>query len=152
MPVKIPDVHVEQTSPLSCVAACVCMVRRRRGERIDERAILEAWGSDGPFALSVHARDLGEPDDPSAINPLARSSRGLLRSVLGDGRWVIITIVPPPYSSLPHAIILIAVSEDDQFLGLDPGKPTGAQPIALSEDELVEQWTGELILCLPFDS
>jgi hypothetical protein len=58
MPIELAEVHVQQATRVSCVAACVCMVRRRRGERIDEQAILEEWGSGGPFALSLHARDL----------------------------------------------------------------------------------------------
>jgi hypothetical protein len=59
MPIKLAEVHVQQSTQVSCVAACVCMVRRRRGERIDEQAILEEWGSGGPFSLTLHARDLG---------------------------------------------------------------------------------------------
>src|SRR3954463_4185683 len=120
MPIKLAEVHVPQSTRVSCVAACVCMVRRRRGERIDEQAILEAWGSGGPFALTLHARDLRDPDYPESIDSLARSSRGLLRSVLRDGRWAIISIVPLPHPNAPHAIVLIDLNEDDQFLYLDP--------------------------------
>lgn len=65
MPLELVEVHVQQATRVSCVAACVCMVRRRRGERIDEQAILEEWGSGGPFALTVHARDLRDPDYPT---------------------------------------------------------------------------------------
>ena len=150
MPIELAEVHVQQATRVSCVAACVCMVRRRRGERIDEQAILEEWGAGGPFALTVHAGDLRDPDYPECINPLARSSRGLLRSVLRDGRWVIIAIVPLPHPKPLHAIVLIHLTEDDQFLYLDPDEPLHAQPLAFSEDELVAQWTGELIVCLPF--
>lgn len=127
-------------------------MRRRRGERIDEQAILEEWGSGGPFALTLHARDLRDPDDPAEwIDSLARSSRGLLRSVLRDGRWVILSIVPLPHPNAPHAIVLIHLNEDDQFIYLDPGEPLHAQPRAFSEDELVARWTGELIVCLPLE-
>jgi len=152
MSIKLAEVHVQQSTRVSCVAACVCMVRRRRGERIDEQAILEEWGSGGPFAPTLHARDLRDPDYPAdCINSLARSSRGLLRSVLRDGRWVIISIVPLPHPNAPHAIVLIHLNEDDQFIYLDPGEPLHAQPRAFSEDELVAQWTGELIVCLPLE-
>lgn len=41
MPLVLAEVHVQQSTPVSCVAACVCMVRRRRGERIDEQVILD---------------------------------------------------------------------------------------------------------------
>ena len=152
MPIKLAEVHVQQSTRVSCVAACVCMVRRRRGERIDEQAILEEWGSGGPFALTLHARDLRDPDYPAEwIDSLTRSSRGLLRSALRDGRWVIISIVPLPHPNAPHAIVLIHLNEDDQFIYLDPGEPLHAQPCAFSEDELVAQWTGELIVCLPLE-
>ena len=43
MGLSLDDVHVRQSTGWSCVAACVCMVRRRRGERVEEPAILEAW-------------------------------------------------------------------------------------------------------------
>jgi len=133
MPIELAEVHVQQATRVSCVAACVCMVRRRRGERIDEQAILEEWGSGGPFALTLHARDLRDPDFPAkAIDSLARSSRGLLRSVLRDGRWVIISIVPLPHPNAPHAIVLIHLNEDDLFLYLDPGEPLHTQPRAFS--------------------
>lgn len=152
MPIKLAEVYVQQSTRVSCVAACVCMVRRRRGERIDEQAILEEWGSGGPFSLTLHARDLRDPDYPAEwIDSLARSSRGLLRSVLRDGRWVIISIVPLPHPSAAHAIVLIHLNEDDQFMYLDPGELLHAQPRAFSEDELVAQWTGELIVCLPLE-
>ena len=150
MAVKLSDVHVKQSTPQSCVAACVCMVRRRRGEQIDERAILDSWGSGGPFALRVHARDQGDPDYPVCLNALKRSSRGLLRSALRDGHWVIITIVPLPHPNRSHAIVLIDLDEDDRFIYLDPGELEHVQPCTFSEDELVAQWTGELIVCLPF--
>jgi hypothetical protein len=75
----------------------------------------------------------------------------LLHSVLREGRWVIISIVPLPHPNAPHAIVLIHHDEDDQFLYLDPGEPLDVQPRALSEDELVAQWTGEMIVCLPFE-
>jgi len=127
------------------------MVRRRRGEQIDEQTILATWGSGGPFALTLHARDEGDPDYPVCLNFQARSSRGLLRSVLRDGRWVMITIVPLPHPNQSHAIVLIGLNEDDQVLYLDPGEPDHVQPCAFSEDELVEIWTGELIVCLPFE-
>jgi hypothetical protein len=47
--------------------------------------------------------------------------------------------------------VLIHLNEDDQFLYLDPAEPLNTQPRTFSEDELVAQWTGELIVCLPFE-
>lgn len=150
MAIELAAVHVQQATPLSCVAACVCMVRRRRGEFIEERDLLADWGSEGPFALGPHADDLRDPAYPAMIDPLGRSSRGLLRSMLREGRWILISIVPLPHPNAMHAIVLIDLNEDDQFLYLDPNTPLSVQPRAFSEDELVEQWTGELVICHPF--
>jgi len=126
------------------------MVRRRRDERVEEPAILEAWGSGGPFALTVHAEELRDRNYPKVIDAVSRSSRGLLRAVLQNGQWVIITIVPLPHPSRLHAVVLIEMTDDGSFLYLDPAEPPEAQPLAFSEDELVQQWSGELIVCAPF--
>lgn len=146
-------VHVQQATRVSCVAACVCMVLRRRGELIEEREILEKWGSGGPFALRLHARGLQDSAYPDCIDPDAPSSLGLLRNLLRDGRWIIVSIVPFPHPNAhaQHAVVLIYLNEDDQFLYLDPAEPLQVQPRVVSEDELIEQWTGELIVCPPFD-
>ena len=64
---------------------------------------------------------------------------GRISSVLRDGRWVIISIVPLPHPNAAHAIVLIHLNEDDQFLYLDPGEPLHVQPLAFSEGELVAQ-------------
>lgn len=153
MPLELAEVHVQQATPVSCVAACVCMVLRRRGVRKEEQELLEDWGSGGPFALRVHARGLQDSVYPDCINPDAPASQGLLRNLLRNGRWIIISIVPLPHPNpnAQHAIVLIDLNEDDQFLYLDPSEPLHVQPRAFSEDELIEQWTGELIVCLPFE-
>jgi len=148
--ISLAQVHVRQSTPLSCVAACVCMVRRRRGEPVDEQAILDSWGSGGPFTLKFHAAELRDRNYPTAIDPLSRSSRGLLRAVLRKGQWVIVSVVPPPHPGSPHAVVLIRITEDDWFQYLDPAVPADVQPRAFSEDELVQQWTGELIVCEQF--
>jgi hypothetical protein len=74
----------------------------------------------------------------------------LLRAVLGNGPWVIITIVPLPRPNRSHAVVLIKITDDGSFLYLDPAEPREAQPRAFSEDELVQPWTGELIVCAAF--
>jgi hypothetical protein len=107
-------------------------------------------GSDGPFALRLHAEDLGDRNYPRAVDALSRSSRGLLRAVLRSGRWVIITIAPLPHPSRLHAVVLIEITEDDLFLYLDPAEPAEAQPLAFSEAQLVQQWSGELLVCESF--
>lgn len=58
--------------------------------------------------------------------------------------------VPIPGPSRPHAVALIEMTDDDLFVYLDPAEPPEAQPLAFSEDELVQQWTGELIVCARF--
>jgi hypothetical protein len=151
MAISILDVHVRQSTPGSCVAACVCMVRRRRGERIEEHALLGEWGSPGPFALTVHAEDMRDPSFPSQVDPTLESSWGLLRAILRLGRWVIVSIVPLPHPGRSHAVVLIGSGEDDLYLYLDPAAPSDAQPRAFSEDDLVQQWTGQMIVCAAFD-
>lgn len=146
MRLSLAEVHVRQSAAGSCVAACVCMVRRRGGEQVAEATILEAWGSAGPFALTLHAEEVRDRNYPMIIDAVSRSSRGLLR----DGRWVIITIAPLPHPSRLHAVVLIGMTDDDSFLYLDPAEPLEAQPLAFSEDELVQQWSGELIVCALF--
>jgi ABC-type bacteriocin/lantibiotic exporter with double-glycine peptidase domain len=150
MRLSLAEVHVRQSTAGSCVAACVCMVRRRRGEQVAESTILEAWGSAGPFALRLHAEEVRDRNYPMIIDAVSRSSRGLLRAVLRDGRWVIITIVLLPHPGRLHAVVLIEITDDDSFLYLDPDEPLQAQPLAFSEDELVQQWSGEPIVCAPF--
>lgn len=139
--------HVLQSTPASCVAACVCMVRRRLGQDITESALLAEWGSGGPFALQVHAKELREPQYPASVDPDARSSRELLLAALTVGHWIIVTIVPLPHPNRPHAIVLIGLSDDDDtYVYMDPGQPGDDQPVALSGDDLIKQWTGEMIV------
>lgn len=138
--------HVVQSTPASCVAACICMVRRRCGETICEADLLAEWGSDGPFALQLYAQDLREAQSPKFINPDTRSSREFLVGMLQLGHWVIVTIVPLPHPNRPHAIVLVGMTGDDTFVYLDPCERTEAQPLAFSEDDFVRQWTGELVV------
>jgi len=136
--------HVAQSTTSSCVAACICMVRRRRGENIREADLLAEWGSDGPFALQLYSQDLRETQSPVVINPDARSSREFLTGMLLLGYWVIVTIVPHPHPNRPHAIVLVGMTGDDTFVYLDPGEKAETQPLAFSEDDFVRQWTGQL--------
>lgn len=138
--------HVAQSTAMSCIAACVCMARRRRGEAVDETQILTEWGSIGPFALRLHARDLRVPQYPDAVDPDARSSRELLAGTLALGYWVIVTIVPLPHPGRPHAIVLIGVTEEDAYIYLDPAGAAEDQPLAFMEDDFVRQWTGEMVV------
>jgi hypothetical protein len=68
-------------------------------------------------------------------------------AALSIGHWIIVTIVPFPHPNRPHAIVLIGLDGDDEtHIYLDPGRPGEDQPLAMSGDDLVKQWTGEMIV------
>jgi len=84
------------------------MVRRRLGEDIAESALLAEWGSEGPFALQIHAKELREPQYPASVDPDARSSRELLSAALMVGHWIIVTIVPlPGFEAITRTVTLV---------------------------------------------
>jgi len=43
MSIKLAEVHVQQSTQVSCVAACVCMVRRRTWRALGARYLLHAY-------------------------------------------------------------------------------------------------------------
>jgi hypothetical protein len=87
------------------------------------------------------------PHYPEAVDPDSRTSRDLLLAALTLGYWIIVTIVPLPHPNRPHAIVLVGVSEDDDmYIYLDPAEPGDDQPLPLSGDDLIKQWTGEMIV------
>lgn len=136
--------HVAQSTPTSCVAACVCMARRRRGDMVLERDVLAAWGSGGPFSLRLHTTDLRAQQYPPHVDPDSRQGRDWLVAALRSGYWVIVSIMPFPHPNGLHAVVLVGLTEADGFVYLDPAEAGEAQPLAFSEDDFVRQWTGEM--------
>ena len=53
---------------------------------------------------------------------------------------------------MPHAVVLVEALEPDGFRYLDPYYPANGQPFSLTDDELVEAWTGhDMIPTLPVE-
>jgi hypothetical protein len=129
-----------QEGPLTCVAACVVMIRRWRGEATDEAAVLADWGAP-PFALPIHAADDGyfaslDPDQPIDLE--------LLRNRASNG-WVIVTVMFVPRRPA-HAIVLVGLVGVEGFLYLDPAEPRREQPFEISATNLVKVWTGHTLV------
>jgi len=101
----VAECFVRQQSTHTCIAACACIILRRRGEIIEEATIAQRWGSP-PYALVIHGASLGpyqqlDPDDPV--------SRDYLRARLLD-QWLVVTIMPAP-GRMAHAVVVIAAAE-----------------------------------------
>ena len=47
-----------------------------------------------------------------------------------------------------HAVVLVEAPEPDRFRYLDPYYPVDGQPFSLTEDELMEAWTGYVMIPL----
>jgi len=132
-----------QQGPLTCVAACVVMIRRWRGEATDEATVLADWGAP-PFALPVHAADHG---DFSTLDPDQPTDLELLRIRASNG-WVIVTVMLVPRRPA-HAIVLVGVVGVEGLLYLDPAEPPRDQPLEISATSLVKVWTGHTLVAKP---
>ncbi len=163
------EAHREQGTAWSCIAACVSMVGEWRspGRGVTEAALLAGWAE--PKTSWDHAAAAGElrfwdPTEPTTFERLRVAVR------VG---WVIVRLFPGPllhftrqrspvpvskhgdllpYAAartargLPHAVVLVEAPRDDCFCYLDPYYPSTAQPFSLTEDELAEAWTGNLVI------
>jgi hypothetical protein len=106
--------------------------------------------------------------DPSDFRDIER-----LRATLHD-RWLVVTLFPGPLTSftlrrqpapvsrhgpllpyeepryvvgyIPHAVVLVEALEPDGFRYLDPYYPVDGQPFSLTDDELMEAWTGVVVI------
>ena len=132
-----------------------------------EPELLAGWPD--PKTDLNHLRSIGELTcwDPTDLRSLDR-----LRARLHD-RWLVVILTPGPltYFALqrspvpvsrhgpllrfqnpryalckPHAAVLVEASESDRFLYLDPYCPVDGQPFSLTEDELIEAWTGHVMI------
>lgn len=133
------EVFVRQSGPLTCVAACVTMLRRRRGVAADEATVIEEWGAP-PFTLAVHAASDGDyasvdPDDPASLE--------LLRARVASA-WVVVLVMQAPRQPA-HAIVLTEVTPAG-FRYLDPAEPGEEQPFELDEVALARAWTGYMLV------
>jgi hypothetical protein len=135
----LEEIFVQQSAPTTCIAACVCMLRRRTGEDVSEADVVAGWGDAPPFACAVHGAAFGRylslhPDQPANREYLrARVSSDLL----------MVTIVPAP-RRMVHAIVLIGFAERHVAF-LDPAEPAYVQPRAITEEGFFSKWTGEVV-------
>jgi hypothetical protein len=132
-----------------------------------EATLLASWPD--PKTALGNAAALGvlrgwDPADPRSLERL--------RAALRD-RWLIVTLFPGPLThftmqrrpvpvsrhgrllpyehprnapGLPHAVVLVEGMEPDGVLYLDPYYPSNGQPFSLTDDELVEAWTGLVVI------
>ncbi|MEO5725682.1 MAG: hypothetical protein ABI134_14395 [Byssovorax sp.] len=105
--------------------------------------------------------------DPTDFRDVER-----LRATLHD-RWLVVTLFPGPLTfftlrrhpapvsrhgpllpyeepryavGMPHAVVLVEALETDGFRYLDPYYPVDGQPFSLTDDELMEAWTGVVLI------
>lgn len=169
MSLQAADFHQEQEHPWSCVAACVCIIRAWMGPdpAPEEGALLSRWSN--PKTAIGHSVEVGElhvwdPTDPRSLERL--------RAALHD-RWLLVTLFPGPLTyftmrrspapvsrhgrllpyenprnapGLPHAVVLVEAVEPEGVLYLDPYYPSNGQPFSLTDDELLEAWTGHVVI------
>lgn len=157
--------HREQERSSSCIAACVSMVKAWSGPppAPTEAELLASWSE--PKTDVAHLADAGDLRfwDPTDLRDLER-----LRATLED-RWLIVTLFPGPLTyftsrrsplpvskhgpllrcenprhvpGMPHAVVLVDASDAGGFRYLDPYYPVDGQPFSLTEEELIEAWTG----------
>ena len=154
--------HREQERSDSCVAACLGIVLAWRGQPVEESELHEDAGA----ALRFAARRLGEPYQVPDTADLLRKAplwfaedRALLITVFGPRYVKRLTTRPGglpsrhgnlapsgDYVAPLHAVVLVG-QDDEDFLLLDPYYPAQGQPLRISADDLVEVFTGELIVC-----
>jgi len=141
--------HHEQQYPDSCIAACMCMIQRWRGQAPTEARFHE---SQEPRPLEtvcelggVEFTDVEIGDERRMRIELSRGKR-IITFVLGAPY---IAIVAPKYPALRsrhgpmcepakyngplHALVLVSCS-DSAYHYLDPYLPGSGQPLALTDD------------------
>ena len=147
----------EQSLPHSCVAACMAMVQRWRGEVPTEAEF--ARHGDGNF------ESLGGMDGVTIENPKDDSLGITIRRHLFDDCIVALCVSGPPYVRAtasaqaasahgtlcapgthggPRHAIVIYRAEGDSFDVLDPWYTAASQPLGLSEDDLLKCYMGPL--------
>lgn len=148
--------HHEQSAPDTCVAACICMILRLRGESAEESAI----HSEHPgLSLVLAMRD---------AHHVSAYDVEELRVSLGTDEVVAITVHGPPYvkwqeSAYPdlvsghgrmcapadfggplHAVLLVGCDEDGFFL-LDPYFASHGQPLYMTQRALLRCFSGHAV-------
>lgn len=169
MPGDPRDFHREQEHPWSCIASCVAILKAWSGPdpAPTEAELLAGWSD--PKTDLTHLANAGALRvwDANDLRDLDR-----LRAALQD-MWLIVTLFPGPLTffslarqpaliskhgplvrgddprralGMPHAVVLVGVLEAGGFCYLDPYFPVKGQPLSLTEDELLEAWTGVVVI------
>lgn len=152
--------HCEQTLTHACVAACVGMVLRARGEPHDE-AVMMAGNDNGfpePLAAKMLRGRYSVVEDDGLL--------GLL-DLVGEDRCLIVRICGPRYirdlgespaghqsrhgrlaapgeRGGPHAVLVIDADESAVTF-LDPYYPAEGQPIVMTRVQLLGMFMGDVI-------
>jgi hypothetical protein len=169
MPGDPVALHREQEHPWSCIAACVGMVKAWTGPdpAPTEAALLAGWSEPKTAVGHLAAGGALRWWDPTDLRTVDR-----LRATLHD-RWLVVTLFPGPLTfftqqrrpapvskhgpllpyekpryavGMPHAVVLVEAPEPAGVRYLDPYYPVDDQPFSLTEDELMEAWTGYVVI------
>ncbi len=169
MPGDAVALHREQEHPWSCIAACVGMIKALTGPdpAPTEAELLAGWPEPKTSISNLADGGALRSWDPTDFRNVER-----LRATLHD-RWLVVTLSPGsltfftmqrrpapvskhgpllPYENpryargMPHAVVLVEALEPDGFRYLDPYYPVGGQPFSLTDDELMEAWTGVVVI------
>jgi len=133
-----PSFFVRQSAPNTCIAACVCMLLRRRGKQVDEADLIREWGQP-PYTCALEGSTAGRY---YSLDPDAHLNHEFLRARLRD-RWLLVTLMPQP-GHIAHAVVLIGLA-GTWLAYLDPAEDPNLQPRAMTEDNFFLLWTGELV-------
>ena len=154
---SVAEFHCEQQRPNSCVAACICMVLRWRGQSASEEELHQNACFKGQ-SLAYAALKLGAKH--------CAGSLGQIKFWLASERLLIVKVSGPPLVKISaplgischgelcppgdwggpfHAVVFIA-SVDQNLLYLDPWFPKNNQPREISEDNFERVFSGELIV------
>ncbi len=163
------QLHVEQATPGSCIAACTAMVANFRGAGVSEATLRTEWGSEPYFAFQAadHLNMLDrclDPLEPATHPFLARLVTRHPRIVtMNGGPWTLFQRTrfgAPLHGDMKngrpateirheplmwHAVLMVEASERD-YLVLDPYFPATGQPWRVSRSEWVDCWTGVVLL------
>ncbi|MDC0748109.1 hypothetical protein [Polyangium mundeleinium] len=155
--------HHEQTHRDSCVAACMCIIQKWRGEAPTEAAFHES-ASTGPQILGRRIRELGG----ARYAALAQDEERTLDLHLVDGGLVVVGVfgllfadwqrrvygqlisrhgeMSRAYSQkgYPHAIVLVERSGDGYRL-LDPWFPAMHQPLFIERSDFSNCFDGNAV-------
>ena len=153
------EFHHEQSRPNSCVAACICMVRARLGNKKKE-ARFHQGASQGGHSIEHATRFLG-----GKLEVLGEDDLDVVKSHLMGGGWAIVGVSGPRYVSrvqpIGHSMhgpmcppgewggpfhAVVATGADAKLLRvLDPYHPKASQPVRIHNADFLYVWNGQIL-------